>query len=83
MEGLRPGKRIEEFKGYSGSLGSLSSSSFPYTVEKKDRTIYFSALRNGEEENFFGPCIYQSPVDQLLEVRHPDPAPPGEALLEV
>jgi hypothetical protein len=80
IEGSRPGKRIQEFKGYSGSL---SSSSFPYTVEKKDRTIYFSALRNGELENFFGPVVSSVPVDELLEVWHADAAAPGEALLEV
>jgi hypothetical protein len=84
VEGSKPGKRIQEFKSYLGSLGSLSSSSFPYTVEKKDRTIYFSALKNGDEENFFGPIIYyQSRVHQLLEVRHLDLGASGDALFEV
>jgi hypothetical protein len=83
VEGLRPGKRIDEFKSHTGSLGSLSSSSFPYTVERKDRLIYFPALKNGEEENFFGPMVYMGQVDQLLTLRHLDLASPGGALLEV
>jgi hypothetical protein len=45
--------------------------------------IYFSALRNGEEENFFGSVVSPSRADQLLTLRHLDPAPSGEALLEV
>ena len=53
VEGLGPGKRMEVSHSEGGQI---ASSSFPYTVEKKERTIYFSALRNGDEENFFGPC---------------------------
>jgi hypothetical protein len=80
VSGLRPGKRIEEYRSVGGQISSLS---FPYTVEKKDRTVYFPTFKNGDLENFFGPMIYQSRVDQLLEVWHPDTAPPGEAWLEV
>jgi hypothetical protein len=80
IEGMTPGKRVEESHGRGGQI---ASSSFSYTVEKKDRTIYFSALKNGEEENFFGPIIYQFPVNELLEVRHHDRASLEEALLEV
>jgi hypothetical protein len=83
IEGSRPGKRIQEFKGYSGSLGLLSSSSFPYTVEKKDRTVYFAALRNGDEGNFFGPVVYMNRVDQILELEHLDRSTAEDALLEV
>ena len=31
--------------------------SFPYTVERKDRTVYFSSLRNDDRENFFGAVV--------------------------
>jgi hypothetical protein len=80
VEGSGPGKRVQEFKGYSGSLGSLS---FPYTVEVKDRWIYLPAIKNGEEENFFGSVVYGAGVDQLLEVKHLDIAASEDALLEV
>jgi hypothetical protein len=80
VEGSRPGKRVHEFKS---DRGSLSSTSFPYTVEKKDRTVYFAALRNGDEENFFGPVVYMNRVDQILELQHLDRSTAEEALLEV
>ncbi|MEE8160792.1 MAG: DUF2341 domain-containing protein, partial [Acidobacteriota bacterium] len=38
--------------------------SFPFTLEQRERTIYISALRNGEEGNFFGPFVTATPVDQ-------------------
>lgn len=52
-------------------------------MEKKERLIYFAPLRNGDAENFFGPVVYMGQVDQLLVLRHLDPAPTGDALLEV
>jgi hypothetical protein len=80
IEGVKSGKRIHEYKRYSGSLGSLS---YPQTIEKKERTLYFAALRNGEEENFFGPVVYMNEVDQILEVHHLDRSSTEDALLEV
>jgi hypothetical protein len=52
-------------------------------VEKKDRTLYFAALRNGEEENFFGPVVYMNQVDKILELQHLDRNTTEDALLEV
>jgi len=83
IEGTKPGKRIHEFKSHTGSLGSLSSSSFPHTVEVKDRWIYLPAIKNGEEENFFGAVVYGSGADQLLGVKHLDLGASEDALLEV
>src|SRR6202007_1599852 len=54
-----------------------------HTVERRDRTVYFSSLRNGEKENFFGPVLARSPVNQSLTVRHIDQASPEDAVLEV
>src|SRR5215831_8776072 len=61
IAGHRPGLRIiaEKFEG-----GPSSSQSFTATVERRDRTLYFSALRNGEKENFFGAVIASNPVEQ-------------------
>jgi len=58
-------------------------SSFPFSVERKDRTIYFSALRNADKENFFGAVIAQAPLDQTITVPHMDSTPNGETRLEV
>lgn len=87
VEGTRAGKRIDtlisnsSIRNRQSAIGN-SAGSFPYTVEKKDRGFYFSALLNGDESNFFGPMIYQAPLSQVLEVRNLDTGS-GEALLEV
>jgi hypothetical protein len=46
-------------------------------VERKDKTIYFSALRNGDTENFFGAVIGSQPVDQTLVLRNIDTGATG------
>ncbi len=78
--GTQPGLRI----GQASAGGSgPPSGSFPYSVERKDRTVYFSALLNGEKENFFGAVITGSPVDQALTLQHVDTAASSNALVEV
>ena len=52
-------------------------------MERKDRTVYFSSLRNDDRENFFGAVVSQEPVEETLPVSHLDPAAPGTTLLEV
>jgi len=81
IAGSRPGKRIPAAPGGGGD--AISPQSFPFTVERKDRTVYFAALRNGEASNFFGPIISTEPVDQLLTVSHLAPSAPKDATLEV
>ncbi|HKQ06744.1 MAG TPA: C25 family cysteine peptidase [Blastocatellia bacterium] len=46
------------------------ASDFPYTIERKDRSVYFTVLRNGEGENFFGATVSGQPLDQSLWVQH-------------
>lgn len=46
--------------------------SFPFTIQRRDRILYFSGLRNGEKENFFGPVVGIQPVEQPLIVRRLD-----------
>jgi hypothetical protein len=65
INGSSPGARL---KANKGTGGSAAGNSFAYTVERKDRTIYFTALRYGETENFFGPVISGSGTDQALTV---------------
>ncbi|MEK6303498.1 MAG: C25 family cysteine peptidase [Acidobacteriota bacterium] len=57
------------------------SGSFPFTVERRDRTIYFSALRNGDNENFFGAVVAGQPVNQSITLNHIVPA--EHATLEI
>jgi hypothetical protein len=75
-----PGKRIEEVKGRKGRAAAAS---FTYTVERKDRTVYFSSLNNSETENFFGPVIASEPVTQSLALHAIDRAAKTDAELEV
>ncbi|HKM82250.1 MAG TPA: C25 family cysteine peptidase [Candidatus Acidoferrum sp.] len=53
--------------------GSSAPASFPFTVLREDRTIYFAALLNGENnDNFFGAIISPEPTDQDLVVAQSD-----------
>ncbi|HWO00074.1 MAG TPA: C25 family cysteine peptidase, partial [Blastocatellia bacterium] len=78
--GKQPGKRISSVKSDAVPGGARS---FAYTVERKEKTIYFSSLRNGEAENFFGPVIASQPVDQELTLQHLDSAAPEDAVIEI
>lgn len=80
VEGKSQGKRVQTV---TGAGVRSSTASFPYTVEKKDRTVYFAALLNGENDNFFGSVVTTVPTDEMVEVHHLDPQAPGDAQLEV
>ncbi|HEV7857579.1 MAG TPA: C25 family cysteine peptidase [Pyrinomonadaceae bacterium] len=64
-----------------GNAGEAQS--FSYTVEIKERTIYFSSLLNGDKENFFGKVIASIPATQTLNVNHLDTNAPETVMLEV
>lgn len=80
VAGSQPGSRIEKVQA-KGSV--VAPAGFPYTIERKDRTIYFSALRNGDAENFFGPVVAAEAVDQSLNLQHIDKGSASSAQLEV
>jgi peptidase C25-like protein/Ig-like domain-containing protein/all-beta uncharacterized protein len=46
------------------------SGAFPFSVERRDHTIYFAALRNGDKENFFGALVASQPVIQDLTIKN-------------
>jgi uncharacterized repeat protein (TIGR01451 family) len=65
------GKRI--LSAAAARSDAPGPSSFPYTVIREDRTVYFAALLNGENnDNFFGAIVTSDPVDQTLNVVHRD-----------
>ena len=80
VAGTQAGLRVQQVKGEGYPTVSRS---FLYTVERRDKTIYFSALRNGDKENFFGPVIARDPVDQTLNLQHVDQGATAQAQLEV
>ena len=55
---------------------------FAFAVERRDRTIHYPALLNGDAENFFGAIISSQPTNQSLSVPHLDAAM-STATLEV
>ena len=77
--GSSPGLRIHST---SGSGTPHTAVSFPFTVERKDRSTFFSALKNGDADNWFGPVIASEPVTQTLNVQHLN-ASDGVSSLEV
>jgi hypothetical protein len=78
--GSQPGLRIEKLQ--TKGLASTAPS-FAYTMERKDRTIYFPGLRNGDAENFFGSVIAREPVDQSLTLQRVNKAAATPAQLEI
>jgi autotransporter-associated beta strand protein len=61
----------------------LPTRSYAYTVERKDRTIYFTALLNGDADNFFGSIITSTPTTQNLSLSDVDQLVSGPATLEI
>jgi hypothetical protein len=78
--GQTPGMRIGKTAAVAASS---SANSFPYSVQRKDRTIYFSSLLNGERENFFGAVIARNPLNQSLQVKNLDASSTQMATLKV
>jgi hypothetical protein len=78
--GTRRGKRIGsvQTRGLAGGARS-----FPFTLELKERTVYFAALKNGEAENFFGRTVGSEPVDHIFTLTNLDSTPPGAAEIEI
>ncbi|HYP26529.1 MAG TPA: C25 family cysteine peptidase [Blastocatellia bacterium] len=82
-EGDRAGARIRSVRT-KGSVGpNTSSTSFLSEVERAERSVYFSSLRNGEAENFFGAVVVRDPVEQNIRLRQVDRSDGKEASLEV
>ncbi len=67
--------------GGKGNSGTPAAASFPYTFERVERTIFFTALvNNGERDNFYGAVLLPMPATQKLTVSNPGS---GNAQLEV
>jgi uncharacterized repeat protein (TIGR01451 family) len=54
--------------------GRTGPPAFPFSILFQQRTTYFAALLNGENnDNFFGATITSEPTDQVLTVVHSEP----------
>ncbi len=82
LAGAQPGLRA----GSPAPGGSLPQgpSSFPFTVERKDHVVFFGALTaTGSTDNFFGPPVTATPLDQTLTVSHLDTGATGSTPVTV
>jgi hypothetical protein len=80
IEGNQRGKRIGSIDGAAGWSGIRS---LPTTMELKAKTVYWSALRNGDEENFFGSLVSGEGAEEVLQVEHLDELANRDGWLEV
>jgi uncharacterized repeat protein (TIGR01451 family) len=72
INGSSAGLRIGEVHAQTSQPPSVND--FSATTVLEQRTTYFTALLNGENnDNFFGAVITSSPVDQQLTATHTDP----------
>jgi hypothetical protein len=80
--GNTSGKRISVSNaGRPGEPGGPES--FDYTLERKDRSLYYAGLLNGDAENFFGDIVRRTLANEILTISHLDSASGGQARLEV
>lgn len=80
VAGPEPGLRITQS---SGGATPSSARNFLHTVERKERSLFFFSLKNGDKENFFGATVSPAPVDQPLTLQRPDLSAASPATLEV
>jgi subtilisin-like proprotein convertase family protein len=78
VAGDQPGGRIKQAPVKDATP---SATSFLATAELRERTVYFSSLRNGERENFFGAVVSRDAVTRSLHLSGIVPTAP--ATLEV
>lgn len=83
VSGNTPGKRIKTEISKNVNKDGPLSQSFEYTVELKDRLLYFSGLLNGDISNFFGQVVNSTPLEQRLSVRHLHSVTTAVPVLEV
>jgi hypothetical protein len=79
--GLAPGRRIATAS--ANKPRPPVAASFPFTVEHKDREVFFAALQNGEAENFFGELVTDTPIAITIPLTHLYSASTDQANLEV
>ena len=53
------------------------------TAHRKDRSVFFAALKNGDKENWFGPVVSGEPTELTITADNIDRTAPGAAQLEV
>jgi len=81
VAGEAPGTRIRRTMPLAGS--NQPPRNFTATVEMQPHAIYFAALLTSNGQNFFGPLVSPTPVDEVLSTPHVDMTSPQQARLQV
>ncbi|HYG80063.1 MAG TPA: C25 family cysteine peptidase [Pyrinomonadaceae bacterium] len=81
INGSTAGKRVAAAN--SPAPNATPARSFPHAVEVRERLLYFSALRNGDGENFFGRVLSTQPLQYVLNVHHYDRNTAPQPALEI
>ena len=81
IAGTQAGLRINTFSQLPGDHGYPPQ--FAEAVELRQRTTYFAAFINPDDNNFFGALVSTSPVDQVIETPHISAAAGSPARIEV
>jgi len=76
-----PGARIQQLPLSTGS--NQPPASFPFAVELQPHTIYFAALITHGGENYFGPLISTTAIQEVVHVPHLDKTSTAPATLEL
>ena len=71
--GEKAGRRIATQPLPPAGQYPVNASSFSFTLQQKERSIYFGALRNGDDENWFGAFVSEEPSDLIFDVSNLDP----------
>jgi hypothetical protein len=77
VAGSQAGKRVTEGKARAKRE---PDSSFAYTVERRDRTIFIPSLKT---ENYYGAIVGRDPIDQVLNLVHADLSSSEKARIDV
>ena len=65
------------------SFATVAAPAFVYTVERKDRIIYYPGALNGDAENFFGNTVTPTSGPFTMTIHNPEPSSPISAQLQV
>lgn len=65
------------------AIAMAATPAFIYTVERKDRTIYYPSALNGQAENFFGLIVSGDPPPLTLTLRNIETTAPGPAQVQI
>jgi len=82
VAGAQPGRRIQT-QARPSSLTGTSLSSFPYTVEVKERDRYLYTPFGGNAGHIFGRVIFQNPLVYTLQVHNLDTSKQTPTPLEI